>query len=154
MFLAVEEPISWSDSPNESDDETHDPRRYPHLVCGAGGDRSLAELTRHSDGLVTERDDCGVGRLLGIDHVGPCRYIDEEENMPFRFEEMVFIIQDDKLRFIQSAKKSKFACTEKIENIRRRRDNDSLEIPKVLNITYRYLIKTFSAVGSRNPPKM
>lgn len=59
--------------PHESDDETHDPRRYPHLVCGAGGDRSLAELTRHSDGLVTERDDCGVGRLLGIDHVGPCR---------------------------------------------------------------------------------
>lgn len=101
MFLAVGEPISWSDSPHESDDETHDPRRYPHLVCGAGGDRSLAELTRHSDGLVTERDDCGVGRLLGIDHVGPCRYIDEEENMPFRFEEMVFIIQDDKLRFIQ-----------------------------------------------------
>lgn len=100
MFLAVEEPISWSDSPHESDDETHDPRRYPHLVCGAGGDRSLAELTRHSDGLVTERDDCGVGRLLGIDHVGPCRCIDEEENMPFRFEEMVFIIQDDKLRFI------------------------------------------------------
>lgn len=100
MFLAIEEPISWSDLPHESDDETHDPRRYPHLVCGAGGDRSLAELTRHSDGLVTERDDCGVGRLLGIDHVGPCRYIDEEENTPFRYEEMVIIIQDDKLRFI------------------------------------------------------
>lgn len=98
--MGVEEPISWSNLPHESDDETHDPRHYPHLECGAGGDRSLTVVTRHSDGSVTERDDCVVGRLLGVNHVDPSRYIDKEENMAFRFEEMVFIIQEDKLRFI------------------------------------------------------
>lgn len=59
---------------HESDDETHDPRGYPHIECGASGDRSLAELTRHGDGSVTERDDCIVGGLLGVDHVGPSRW--------------------------------------------------------------------------------
>lgn len=75
MSLVVEEPKSWSNLPHESDDETHDPRGYPHIECGASGDRSLAELTRHGDGSVTERDDCIVGGLLGVDQVGPSRYM-------------------------------------------------------------------------------
>lgn len=92
MFLVVEELILWFDLFNESDDEIYDLCCYFYFVCGVGGDRSLVELICYSDGFVMEWDDCCVGWLLGIDYVGFCCYIDEEENMFFRYEEMVIII--------------------------------------------------------------
>lgn len=54
-------------------------------------------------------------------------------------------------RNIQSGKKVNLYVQKRMKVFRIRRDNGSLEIPKVhVLVTYRYLMETFCAVRSRN----